>query len=69
MKRESPLEESPRRRGMAPPVRYLLPSVADLATLSDDSVKAMVALADSEGRRSNGYAIVGMLCGTVSFLG
>jgi hypothetical protein len=54
---------------MAPPVRYLLPSVADLATLSDDSVKAMVALADSEGRRSNGYAIVGMLCGTVSFLG
>ena len=54
---------------MALPDRSLLPSVAELESLSDEKVKSIVALADNQGRRSNVYALVGMGCGTVSFLG
>jgi len=54
---------------MAPPDRYLLPPSSELAPLSDEKVKAVIALADNEGRRSNTYANLGMVCGTVSFLG
>lgn len=54
---------------MAHPDRTLLPPSAELELLSDEKVKAIVSLADSESRRSNTYAIIGMLCGTVSFLG
>jgi len=54
---------------MAPPDKWLLPATDDLETLSDEKVKSIVALADSQGSRNYTYAIVGMLCGTVSFLG
>ncbi len=54
---------------MAPPDKSLLPPSAELELLSNEKVKVIVALADSESRRSSTYAIVGMLCGTVSFLG
>jgi len=54
---------------MAPPDKWLLPTVAELELLSDEKVKTIVALADSQGGRNHTYALVGMLCGTISFLG
>ena len=53
---------------MAPPEKYLLPTSAELQPLSDDKVMALVALAESESRRSSHYALSGMFCGTLSFL-
>lgn len=53
---------------MAPSERYLLPTSAELEPLSDAKVKALMVLADHESKRSNLYAITGMLCGTLSFL-
>jgi hypothetical protein len=52
---------------MAPPVRYLLPSSRELEPLSDEKVKAIVTFADNESRRGQQYAILGMICGTLSF--
>lgn len=54
---------------MAPPDKYLLPPTSELQALSDEKIKVIAALADADSRRSNGYAIIGMLCGTISFLG
>jgi hypothetical protein len=54
---------------MAPPDKYLLPPASELQSLSTETIKAIAALADADSRRANGYAIVGMFCGTVSFLG
>jgi hypothetical protein len=53
---------------MARPIRPLLPPVAELAQLTDDKVRALVSLSDSESRRVHVYAVVGMICGAVSFL-
>jgi hypothetical protein len=54
---------------MAPADRYLLPPASELKTLSDETIKSIAALAGADNQRANKYAIVGMLCGTVSFLG
>jgi hypothetical protein len=54
---------------MAPPDKSLLPPLSELEVLSDEKVRDIIALADSHSRRSNSYAIVGMLCGTASFIG
>ncbi len=53
---------------MAPPDKYLFPPASELQTLSDEKIKVIAALADADSKRLNGYPIVGMLCGTVSFL-
>ena len=53
---------------MVPPDKYLLPPASELQSLSDEKTKIIVALADADSRRSSSYAIIGMLCGTVSFL-
>lgn len=53
---------------MAPPEKYLLPTSHELEQLTDEKVKALIMLANAESRRSNIYAITGMLCGTCSFL-
>jgi len=54
---------------MAPPTKSLLPSGKQLDALSEEKVRVIAALAEGESRRSYSYAIVGMVCGTVSFLG
>jgi hypothetical protein len=54
---------------MASPDKYLLPSTMELEPLSDEKVRLLVELADSVNRRSNTYSIVGMACGTISFIG
>jgi hypothetical protein len=54
---------------MAPSKRSLLPPPSQLAKLSDEQTKSALALIDNESRRANTYAIVGMVCGTLSFLG
>ena len=53
---------------MPPPDRGLLPRKSDLQALNDEQVKAVVALVDGQGKRSLTYAILGMICGTLSFL-
>lgn len=54
---------------MAPQDKYLLPPPSELQVLSDEMVRVLVSLADAESRRRNLYANLGMICGTVSFLG
>jgi hypothetical protein len=54
---------------MPPPDSYLLPSTVELEPLTDGKVKLLVGLADNANRRGHAYAIFGMACGTVSFLG
>lgn len=53
---------------MALPEKYLLPTSSELEQLTDEKVKVLVVLADSESRRSTSYAMAGLLCGTGSFL-
>jgi hypothetical protein len=54
---------------MAPPDRPLLPPSEELANLSDRKVEQVVILLAGYNRRSHFYAILGMACGTLSFLG
>ncbi len=54
---------------MPQPDKYLLPSTVELKPLTDEKVKLLVGLADGANRRAHAYAIFGMVCGTVSFLG
>ncbi len=53
---------------MPPPDKSLLPRKSDLQSLNDEQVRAVVALVDSEGRRGLIYSVLGMVCGTISFL-
>lgn len=54
---------------MAPPDKYLLPSARELELLSEAKVHELVKLASEESQRELRYATLGMICGTVSFLG
>jgi hypothetical protein len=53
---------------MARNARYLLPRPAVLKELSDEKLKSLVEFSAAQSRESTAYAMVGMLCGTVSFL-
>jgi hypothetical protein len=53
---------------MARNARFLLPRLAVLKELSDEKVKSLVELSAGQSRESTAYAVIGMLCGTVSFL-
>ncbi len=54
---------------MALPTKYLLPSASELAVLSDATAKNVLTVIDSQDQRANAYAVAGLVCGTVSFLG
>ena len=51
------------------PARSLLPSPSQLRNLPEATVQRVIELADQESQRSARYAMFGMACGTVSFLG
>ena len=53
---------------MVQPDKYLLPTSAELEPLSDEKVRILIHLADKDSQRSTSYAVIGMLCGTGSFL-
>jgi hypothetical protein len=54
---------------MAPPGKGLLASPAQLKGLPLETVRLVIELADRESQRNAAYAMVGMVCGTISFLG
>jgi hypothetical protein len=53
---------------MAKPGQYLLPPAADLALLSEQASASVIQAVNEENRRAHTYAMLGMICGTVSFL-
>ena len=48
--------------------RVLLPQSRQLAALSVETAREVLALADAESRRAHRYAALGFLCGTFSLL-
>jgi hypothetical protein len=54
---------------MTKPTTSLLPPVSELSQLTPDAVQLVIESFNAEHRREHSYAILGMLCGTFSFLG
>ena len=48
--------------------KALLPSAADLSTLSDSTAMRVILAVDLQNARAFSYARSGMICGTVSFM-
>jgi hypothetical protein len=53
---------------MAPPGKGLLASPNQLKGLPPETVQLLIELVDREGQRDAAYAMVGIVCGTASFL-
>ena len=52
----------------APSIKAYLPSAAQLQKLSEEKLRLLVQLANEDDSRATRYSIIGMICGTLSFL-
>jgi len=53
---------------MARRTESLLPQSSELRLLSNEQAAMVMRIVDAENRRAHSYAVVGMICSTVSFL-
>jgi hypothetical protein len=54
---------------MPTPDRSLVPKISELSALPPEVAISVIKLANDSDERATKYAIVGMVCGTLSFLG